>query len=187
LHRGERGARFAPQQQGPSAATLQIASSDPNSPASVTPSDTGGQLPQGPTGATGTDGQSGATGAIGATGATGAIGARGPAGKIELVVCHKVKKTVTTNRHKRRVTVQKCTTRLVSGTVKFTIGGNDLRATVSRAGITYATGFAIPTGPGLWQLMLNRPIHRLRPGHYTLALGTRHGSRRLQRRQITIT
>ena len=181
------GVSFAPQQQGPSAATLQIASNDANSPASVTLSGTGGQLPQGPTGATGTTGQTGATGAIGATGATGAIGPRGPAGKIELVVCHKVTKTVTANGHKRRVTVQKCTTRLVSGTVKFTIDGGDLRATVSRAGVTYATGFAIPTGTGLWQLMLNHQIHRLRPGHYTLTLRTRHGKERIQRRQITIT
>ncbi len=176
------GVSFAPQQQGPSAATLQIASSDPNSPGSVTLSGTGGQLPQGQIGATG------ATGTTGATGATGATGPRGSAGRIELVVCRNVTKTVATHGHKHNLTVQKCKTRLVSGTVKFTIDRDDLGASVSRAGVTYATGRAVPTGTGLWRLMLTRQIHRLRPGRYTLTLRTRHGQRRiLERRQITIT
>ncbi|MBV9681339.1 MAG: choice-of-anchor D domain-containing protein [Solirubrobacterales bacterium] len=167
------GVSFAPQHQGSSAATLRIASSDPNSPASVTVSGTGGQLPQGP---------------AGATGATGATGPQGPAGKIELVVCRKATKTVNTHGHKHKVNVQKCTTRLVSGTVKFTVGSDHLGATVSRAGVIYATGLAVPTGTGVWQLMVTHQIHRLRPGHYTLSLATRHGQRRIQERiQITIT
>jgi hypothetical protein len=173
------GVSFAPQQKGPSAATLQIVSSDPSSPASVTLSGTGGQLPQGPTGA---------TGATGPTGATGAPGPQGQAGKIELVVCHKVTKTVTTHGHKHKVTVQQCTTRLVAGTVKFTIDSDDLGASISRAGVIYATGLAVPTGSGRWQLVLTHQIHRLRRGHYTLTLRTRHGQRRiLERRQITLT
>ena len=56
--------RLAPQASGARSATLEIASNDPNGPATVALSGTGGQLPQGPTGA------SGATGATGASGAT---------------------------------------------------------------------------------------------------------------------
>ena len=44
---------FAPQEPGASGATLQIATNDPDGPASVALSGTGGQLPQGPTGPAG--------------------------------------------------------------------------------------------------------------------------------------
>jgi hypothetical protein len=99
-----------------------------------------------------------------------------------------VTQTATSNGQKRKVTVQKCTTRLVSGTVKFTITNGDLGAVVARAGVTYATGLDVSTGTGLWRLVLTHQIHRLRPGHYELTLRTRHGQRRiLERRQIMIT
>ena len=182
------GVAFAPQAQGASSATLQIASNDPNGPASVSLSGTGGQLPQGPTGTTGATGQTGATGATGANGATGPKGAQGPAGKIELVVCNKVSKTTITHGKKHKTTVQHCRTRLVSGVVKFTIDSDDLAASISRAGITYATGLAIPTGTDRWQLMLTHHLRKPRPGRYTLTLRSRHGGRRiLERRPITIT
>ena len=59
---------------------------------------------------------------------------------------------------------------------------------VSRAGITYTTGLAIPTGTDRWQLMLTRHLRKLRPGRYTLTLRSRHGRHRiLERRPITIT
>ena len=104
------------------------------------------------------------------------------------MVCNKVTKTVTTHGKKHKTTVQHCTTRLVSGTVKFTIDGDDLGAGVSRAGVTYATGFAIATGTGRWQLMLTRHLRRLRPGRYTLTLRSRHGGHQvLERIPITIT
>ncbi len=194
------GVAFAPQQQGPSSATLQIASNDPNGPASVSLSGTGGQLPQGqtgPTGATGPTGPAGATGptgAIGATGppgpagATGATGARGPAGQIELVVCRTVTKTRTKHGRKVAVKVKKCTTRLVSGTVKFTIASHAVEANLSRAGVTYATGRAIPTGTGQLELVVTRRTHPLRPGRYILTLRSRHEGRQiLERTAITIT
>ena len=122
------------------------------------------------------------------TGATGPTGARGPAGQIELVACRTVTKKRTKNGRKVAVKVQKCTTRLVSGKVKFTIASHGVEAKVSRAGVTYATGRAIPTGKGRWQIVLTRQIHALRPGRYILTLRSRHGGRRtIERRPITIT
>ena len=59
---------------------------------------------------------------------------------------------------------------------------------VSRAGVTYATGDAIPTGTGQLELVLTRRIHPLWPGRYILTLRSRHGGRRiLERTAITIT
>ena len=60
------------------------------------------------------------------------------------------------DRHGRKipVKVKKCTTRLVSGKVKFTIASHAVEANISRAGVTYATGRAIPTGTHQWQLVL---------------------------------
>jgi hypothetical protein len=143
--------------------------------------------PQGQTGAPGATGHTGATGATGATGVTGATGPQGPAGKIELVVCKKATKTVKSGGHKRRVTVQKCTTKLVSGTVKFTVAGGDLGASVSRAHVVYATGVAVPDLAGHWQLVFNRHVRKLRPGRYTLTLRTLRGQHRVvERTTITI-
>ena len=190
------GVSFAPQQQGASSAKLQIAFSElsgPSTPtlASVSLSGTGGQLPRGPTGPTGpagSTGPAGATGTAGATGATGPTGARGPAGKIELVDCTTVTKKRTKNGRQVAVKVTKCTTRLVSGTVKFTIAGHDAGADVTRAGVTYATGRAIPTGTHRWRLVFTRQSHPLRPGRYILTLRSRHaGHRLLERTPITIT
>jgi hypothetical protein len=164
---------------------LQIASNDPNSPASVSLSGTGGQLPQGPSGPTGPTGPAGATGTTGATGAT---GADGPAGQLELVVCRTVTKKTTKKGRKVAVKVRKCTTKLVSGTVKFTVASHDVGATVSHAGVTYATGRAIPTRADQWRLVLTRQIHPLRPGRYILTLTSGHRGRRiLERSPITIT
>ena len=158
---------FAPQEHGASSASLQIASNDPNTPATVKLSGTSGQLPQGPTGATG------------AQGPAGPQGTRGPAGKIELVLC----KTVTTHKKGR---VRKCSTRLVSGVIKFHLGDDDL-ATVTHKHIVFATGAAAPIGHGRLQLMLT-PRRRLRRGRYTLTLRSDHGDRRtLKRTTITIT
>jgi hypothetical protein len=163
---------FAPGAAGARSATLLVTSNDiANSPISVPLSGTGGALPQGPAG------QNGSNGSNGSNGANGAQGARGPAGKVELVVCTKVK-------HKP----QKCTTRLVSGPVKFKTARTDLAARISRAGTTYATGVAIPTGKRSWQVVLTHRARRLVAGRYTLTLTThdrRH--RTVQRRSITIS
>jgi hypothetical protein len=107
---------------------------------------------QGPTGT----GEKGTGGAAGAQGPTGAQGPAGPAGKVELVTCKKVKGK------------QRCTTKLVSGTVKFTTGGLPAQATLSRHGVVYAAGTA-RLARGRMSLRL-LPVRSLRPGKYTLTL-----------------
>jgi DNA-binding beta-propeller fold protein YncE len=116
---------------------------------------------QGPTG-TGSAGEKGAAGPqgpAGPTGARGPIGAQGsagPAGEVELVTCKKIKGK------------QHCTTKLVSGTVKFTTAGLAAQATLSRHGVVYAAGTArVAHGHTSLRLL---PTRRLRPGKYTLTL-----------------
>lgn len=81
---------------------------------------------------------------------------------------------------------RKCSTRLVSGVIKFQLDGDDF-VTVMRKHIVFATGAAIHTGHGHLQLML-QPRRKLAPGNYTLKLKSRHGGRQiLKRTRITIT
>jgi hypothetical protein len=70
----------------------------------------------------------GSTGPAGSAGPTGPTGPPGPAGKIELVTCKKVRGK------------QKCTTKVVSGTISFTTASDALKATLSRHGRLTATG-----------------------------------------------
>jgi hypothetical protein len=119
----------------------------------------GTQGPAGKEGATGLEGKAGATGPTGERGAPGPAGAQGPAGpagKVELVTCKKVAKK------------QKCTAKLVSGTVSFTTSGAPAQATLSRHGVVYAAGTA-RTASGRMSLRL-LPVRRLQPGKYTLTL-----------------
>jgi hypothetical protein len=104
------------------------------------------------------------TGPPGATGATGPQGPRGAAGDIELVTCRKVKV------HKHTKT--KCTGKLVSGVVKFTVSGHAVHATLDRAGATVASGTV--TVGGASDVGLLSVTRKLRPGHYLLKLW-RHG------------
>ena len=162
--------RFAPGGQGGRTATLQITSNDPGSPATVALSGAGGSLPQGPQGPAGT---------------------QGPAGKIELVTCKTVTRTVTrVIKHKRRkikVTQQQCKTRIVSGTVKFTTSVGAIKASVSRGTTVYATGTRASLGGGRSQLLLTQS-RQLRAGRYTLTLRSRRNGRTITRREtITIT
>jgi hypothetical protein len=133
----------------------------------------GAQGPQGPQGSAGAAGTNGTNGSNGAQGAQGAPGPQGPAGQVELVVCKsgKIKKK----------TVQKCTTKLVSGPVKFTTTGVAMSAVLSRGSVVYATGPAKRVG--------NETTMRLTPrrdvgkGRYTLTLTRGHSH---QRASITI-
>jgi len=63
---------------------------------------------------------------------------------------------------------QRCTTKLVSGTVKITTTGSAAQATLSRHGIVYAAGTA-RLARGRMSLRL-LPVRRLRSGTYTVTL-----------------
>ncbi len=151
--------RFAPQAQGSRSATLNVWSNAPASTA-VTLTGTAGPLPQGPAGTTG------ASGAAGAAGPAGATGARGKDGRIQLVTC----KSVTVKVKGKKVKRKKCTTKLVSGTVKFTTKGV-ARASLTRGKLLYATG-AVKKG----ELVLTA-VRRVKAGRYTLNLRFRDGGK----------
>lgn len=173
------GVRFSPQAHGASSATLTLLTNAPTAPAPVALSGTGGQLPQGPAGINGTNGTSGTNGTNGQPGKPGA------AGKVELITCKTTTKIVKHNGHKVHVKQQKCTGRLVSGTVKFTATGASARASISRGRVIYATGASLPNGHGGSQLVLTelRPLGR---GRYTLTLRIRQ-HRGWITRQVKIT
>ena len=63
---------------------------------------------------------------------------------------------------------QRCTAKLVAGTVKFTTIGSAARARLSRHGVVYAAGTA-RTARTRMSLRLT-PLRPLRPGKYTLTL-----------------
>jgi DNA-binding beta-propeller fold protein YncE len=124
-------------------------------------SKTATQGPPGTEGATGKEGALGKEGPAGKEGKAGEKGATGPAGEIELVTCKKVGKR------------QKCTAKLVSGTVSFTTVGAPIQARLSRHGVVYAAGTA-RTARGHVSLRL-LPVRTLRPGKYTLTLTSGSG------------
>ncbi len=111
---------------------------------------------EGPPGTEGPLGKVGAQGPSGPAGAQGPAGPVGPAGQVELVTCRKANG----KRH--------CTSKLVSGTVKFTTAGSSAQATLSRHGVVYAAGTARTARGGMSLRLL--PVRRLRPGQYTLTL-----------------
>jgi DNA-binding beta-propeller fold protein YncE len=118
------------------------------------------QGPQGPQGNPGTNGKNGTTGENGANGSNGVTGAQGPAGpagpagKVQIVTCTKSGKK------------KKCTTKTVSGTVKFTT--SSAQATLSRHGVVFAAGTA-SDARGRMSLQLTS-LRTLEPGRYTLTL-----------------
>ena len=115
----------------------------------------------GSNGSNGSNGAAGGQGSVGPAGPAGAQGPDGPAGKVQLVTC----KTVKIGKKK----MQQCTTKLVSGAVKFTTSGKVAHATLSRHGEVFATGMAVTVNGGHLSLWL-APPRKLRPGHYTLTL-----------------
>lgn len=131
---------------------------------------------EGKTGPAGSQGEKGAGGVSGAAGPQGPAGKEGPAGKdgqIELVTC----KTVTVRKKKK----QQCTTKLLTGKVKFTVTGSAAHASLSRAGVLYATGTTSRRGV---VLSVRRTV---RAGSYTLTLTYGHGHHTtIVRRQVRI-
>ncbi|MGH2833776.1 MAG: collagen-like triple helix repeat-containing protein [Solirubrobacteraceae bacterium] len=120
-------------------------------------------------GTNGSNGSDGAAGIEGPVGPAGSQGSAGPAGKVELVTCKTVKQG--------KKSAQKCTTKLVSGAVKFTTTGSSEHATLSRRGVVFAAGMAVTVNRGHLGLRLT-PLRKLRPGRYTLTLIGGSGSRR---------
>ena len=168
------GVRFGPQRTGPAArsGTLEIPYTDGTNPPS------GAANP--PLGAV-TDSLSGteepaSAGPTGPAGPPGPAGRSGANGKIELVTCTKTTKTIKVHGHQQHVSQQHCTTTLVSGPVKFTTTANT-SATITRAGVVYATGYR--SGSRL-VLVARRAT---RPGRYTL---TEHRGRLTTRQAVTI-
>lgn len=148
------GIRFSPGQAGARTATLTLDANNANpAPATV------------PLFGTGVAANAGPAGPAGPRGTTGATGPRGPAGKVELVSCKRV-----TVKHRK---VNRCTTKVVSGTVKFTTTGTVTHAVLSRRHRTAATGIA--TGRRGQSLLLSA-ARMLTAGRYTLTL-TRRGHR----------
>ncbi len=159
------GLRFAPQATGSTAraATLNIPYTDGTNPPAgaanpplgvVTDSLSGNAepTPAGPSGVTGPPGPPGPAGPAGRAGAN---------GEIELLTCKKVTKTIRVHGHNDRVSVEQCTGKVVSGPVKFTIM-SDAVATLTRAGVVYASGYA----SGSRLVLAGR--RALRPGSYVL-------------------
>jgi hypothetical protein len=119
----------------------------------------------GPPGDSGVAGPAGAAGPQGPAGVTGATGAAGAPGQIELVTC--------TIKKKKGKNTRECTTKMVSGTVKFTASASSLHAELSRHGVVYATG-AAAFRHGQVRLRL-AALRRLPRGRYTLTVGSGRG------------
>lgn len=182
--------RFDPQAAGGSSATLTLQSNAPGTPPSVSLTGTGGSLPSGPTGPQGPAGASGPqgpTGATGPAGPTGARGATGPAGRVELITCRSVTRTVVERVHGKRRRVKRhllrCTTRLASGRIDLEGSGSLSPATLSRGRTLYARGWALTQRRGGWLLLLTHP-RRLPRGRYQLRVHL--GRRRPASREVLL-
>jgi hypothetical protein len=126
----------------------------------------------------------GVTGATGPRGLMGATGAPVPAGQIDLVSC----KTITIRRKHRKLTHQKCSAKLTSGTVRFTTTGpGTVQVGLVRGATVYATGVGVSMAGGRSELMLTA-VRTLQPGRYTLTLRQRrHHTWSRTQEHITIT
>src|SRR6202034_2847669 len=97
----------------------------------------------------------------GPAGPTGPAGKEGSAGKVEVVTCTKKGKK------------QHCTTKLVSGPVKFTSATSAAHATLSRRGAVLATG-TVRKVKGQIEFLSSNP--RVLPrGRYTLTITRKAG------------
>ncbi len=153
------GVRFIPQAPGPRTAALNIASNDPNSPLKVALSGTGGVASQS---------------------VNGAPTPRGTR-RIVLMTCKPATRRITREARKMRVKLS-CSSRRLLGPAKLPITKRDTRATISRGDTVSATGFAVPTGRGHWQLVL-QARRALPRGSYTLTLRSHHKGRSVAHRK----
>jgi hypothetical protein len=128
-----------------------------------------------------------AAGSVGPAGKNGADGKNGANGKVELVTCKTVtvtkKKKVGKKTKKVKVKEQKCTGKLVSGTVKFTITGKTVHATLSRSKRVVASGTIVSGRARTEGLFV--VSRRVGTGWYTLT--TMRNRRVLSRRSVRVT
>jgi hypothetical protein len=173
-------ARFTPSAAGTRSATIDLSDNEPTASTialsgnGVAPI-TGPAEPTGPSGPSGPTGPAGATGSAGPVGATGPQGPQGNLGQIELITC----RSITATRGGKKHRAKRCRIKLISATATFTT--TSAEATLTRRGLTYATGVARLTDLVLYD---RRPLHR---GSYTLILTRQLGGYRvISREQITI-
>jgi Glycine rich protein len=151
--------RFVPEGKDARTATMDIFSDDPEGPATVSLAGMGGSLPAGP---------------------QGPPGPRGKPGQVELITCHTVTVTVHSGGKTHKVARQKCTGKLISGPVKFTVASSS-QATLRRGSRVYARGTASSRGVVL------RAVRSIASGRYTLVLRYRSGKRwRVERVPIVV-
>jgi hypothetical protein len=141
-----------------------VIAASPTSTFTTEPSGTQSTNGAGPTGSAG---PTVATGAPGPAGPPGATGPQGRAGKIELVTCKLATKKV----HRVAVHFQKCTGKLVSGPVKFTVQAART-AQLLRGRRLYARVEALEGGGTLRLIVVHR-VRQLTRGTYTLRIGHR--------------
>ncbi len=101
---------------------------------------------------------------------------QGAVEEFELVTCRPAAKPEAHAAHTAKL--QHCTARPLTRSVRFAPGRAIARATISRGRVVYAAGSAISSGTRRWQLRIHK-LRALRPGAYTLTLGTGHGARRM--------
>ena len=185
--------RFGPTAIGTSLAMLTMTSNDIAGALQIALSGVGGPTPRGPQGPPGPPGRSGAIGVAGPTGARGATGAAGKSannGVVELVSCRNVRRTVVKKvqgkRKRVKVTRQVCTTKTVTGPVKFRVASAH-RAALTRAGITYARGAELQDGRR--PLLLLSGTRGLHAGRYTLRVSwtDRRHHKHATDREISVT
>jgi hypothetical protein len=136
---------------------MEIFSDDPSSPATVSLAGTGGPLPAGP---------------------PGPPGRRGKPGGVELITCHTVTVTVHSGGKTHKVMQQRCTGKLISGPVKFTVP-SAAQATLRHDGRVYARGTASSRGVVL------RAVRPIASGRYTLVLRY-HSAKRWRVERVAI-
>jgi hypothetical protein len=175
------GVQFTASENGSRSATLGFGANNTTTPpATVSLTGTGVAANSGTAGSNGingTDGAQGPTGSqglVGPTGTQGPTGPQGPAGKVELVTCTKVGKK------------QKCTTKIVSGPVKFTAAAAATKATLSRNGRVLAIGTVRRLNGQIEFLSSNPRV--LARGRYTLTIARKAGRHITETREaITIS
>jgi virginiamycin B lyase len=182
--------RFGPSTGGARSGLLTVTSDDPAGPLQIPLSGAGSSPPSGASGAPGSAGATGTVGPPGPPGANGPAGNKGSNGRVQIVTCRQVTRTVVRKVRgtDRRVKVkrQRCRTRIVSKPVTFR-ARSVRRATLTRGGVVFARGTELHAG-GHPELLLH-PTRNLNAGHYVLRVtwtDCRH-HRHTTRQDVTVT